>query len=147
MWFQEWQKFVRLMGTQICTHLSVDLILALDAGGHSMVRGWCELFTRPTDRDSNTFQYFQMSLGYIVGHVIRYLKYHWRSTNMIDHQATITKTLYQVCHHNLSFQIFHLCCLFSFFLVYFSQSNQQLPGDLIVIVWGIRNRKYNDDDE
>ena len=61
----EWKKIVgvsrldevcQINGNMSNAHLSVDLILALDAGGHSMVRGWCELFTRATDLDSTTFK-------------------------------------------------------------------------------------------
>ena len=40
------------------TDLSVDLILAMEAGGHSKVRGWRELFTKATERDSTSWNDF-----------------------------------------------------------------------------------------
>ena len=46
------------------TDLSVDLILAMEAGGHSKVRGWRELFTKATERDSTSWNDFNWNPFY-----------------------------------------------------------------------------------
>ena len=80
--------------------LSVDLILALDAGGHSMVSGWCELFTRANELDSTTFEDFKMSFGYLKS--LRIDGQQWSSHHKYHDIKPIAIFNISICHSKFS---------------------------------------------